>query len=320
MSAPVRDRLAWLALACAALLLPASARGAAPAVLPAKLRVVATIPDLADVAREIGGERVDVTSLTQGRENLHRVSARPSHLVALSRADVLVQIGLSLEVGFLPGLLENARNGRIRPGAPGFIRCSEGWQALDVPATVTRREGDVHPEGNPHINLDPTAGRHIAGRVLAGLVAADPAGRAEYERGAQAYLERLGQAEERWALASKPWKGRKVVVYHTEFDYLVRRVGLEVVGSIEDKPGIPPTPGHVAELVARMKSAGEVVLLTAPWSNGGEVQQIAKATGARVVELPNQCGGLPGAESWIGMMDLVHARLAQAFGNAGGAR
>lgn len=286
----------------------------APSALAAKLRVVATIPDLADIAREIGGERVEVTSLTKGRENLHAVSVRPSQLVALSRADVLVQVGLSLESAFLPGLLENARNPKIRPGQPGFVNASVGWEALDVPAVVTRKDGDVHPDGNPHLNLDPRGGRQIAQRILLGLVASDPEGKSVYEARAAAYGKKLDEAEARWNAAAKPWKGRKIAVYHKEYDYLAARYGLEIVGTLETKPGIPPTPGHLAELVAAMKAAGDVVILTAPWSNGGEVEQVAKATGAAVVELPNQCGGIAGTDTWIGMQDLVHERLARAFG------
>lgn len=278
------------------------------------LRVVATIPDLADIAREIGGERVDVTTLTKGRENLHRVVSRPSHLVALSRADVLVQVGLSLEMGFLPGLMENARNPKIQPGQPGFVNCSVGWDPIDVPGTITRKDGDVHPDGNPHLNLDPRGGRHIAARVLAGLVAVDPANKAAYEARAAAYASKLDAAEARWTANAKDWGGRKVVLYHKEYDYLVQRYRLDVVGSIEVKPGIPPTPGHVAQLVETMRKAGSVAILTAPWSNGGDVAEIAKQTGAKIVELPNQCGGLAHTDSWIEMMDLVHARLAEAFG------
>lgn len=298
------------AVACAVLAAPALCAASGP------LRVVATLPDLADIAREIGGDRVEVTTLTKGRENLHRVMARPSHLVALNRADMLVQVGLSLEMGFLPGLLENANNPRIRPGAPGFVNVSEGWQALNVPVVVTRKDGDVHPDGNPHLNLDPRGGRQIAARILAGYVATDPEGRAGYEARAAAYGKKLDAAEARWAEASKSWPGRRIVVYHMEYDYLAHRYGLEIVGTIESKPGIPPTPGHVARLVEKMKSAGEVVILTAPWSNTGEVEEVAKATGAKVVELPNQGGGIPGTETWIGMQDLIHDRLARAFGTA----
>lgn len=292
----------------------------APQAIAGRLRVVTTIPDLADIAREIGGDRVDVTSLTKGRENLHAVTVRPSHLVALSRADVLVQVGLSLESAFLPGLLENARNPKIRPGQPGFVNASVGWQAIDVPTVVTRKDGDIHPDGNPHLNLDPRGGRQIALRILAGFVASDPAGKSEYETRAAAYGQKLDEAEARWNAAAKDWKGRKIAVYHKEYDYLAARYGLEIVGTLETKPGIPSTPGHLAELVAVMKSAGNVAILTAPWSNGGEVEQVAKATGAEIVELPNQCGGIAGTDTWIGMQDLIHQRLAQAFGTSTGTK
>ncbi len=292
----------------------------AEALVTAPLRVVATLPDLADIASRIGGERVQVTSLAKGRENLHHVVARPSHLVALSRADVLIQVGLSLEMGFLPGLLENANNPRIRPGQPGFVNVSVGWEAIDVPATISRENGDVHPDGNPHLNLDPRGGRHIANRILVGLVASDPLGKSYFEGRAAEYFKELGAAEARWSATAKSWSGRKIVVYHKEYDYLAVRYALEVVGSIESKPGIAPTPKHVAELVRKIQAAGPVIILTAPWSNGGEVEEIAKATGARVVELPNLGGGIAGTETWIGMMNVIHERLGQAFDATSSAR
>lgn len=297
-------------------LLPlAASSGARPAGGP--LRVVATIPDLADFVRTIGAERVEVTSIARGSENLHAVVARPSHLVAMSRADLFVEVGLSLEVGFVPGLLEGARNQRIRPGAPGFVNVSEGWTAIEVPADVSRKAGDIHPQGNPHMNLDPRAGRHIAGRVLAGLVRVDPDAEALYRRNHDALVARLEQAQARWAEQARAWKGQKVVVYHLEYNYLAAAHELEVVGAIESKPGIPPTPNHIARLVADMKARGCKTILTAVWSNNNDVARIAEATGARIVELPNQCGATRETETWIGMMDLVHARLAAAFGVQG---
>jgi ABC-type Zn uptake system ZnuABC Zn-binding protein ZnuA len=294
---------------------------AAPAAAAAeKLQVVCTIQDLADIVREIGGDRVEVTTIARGKENLHQVQARPSHLIALNRADVFVQVGLSLESSFVPGLLEGARNPRIQPGQPGFVSISEGWEAIQVPATLSRRGGDVHPQGNPHMNLDPRAGRHIAARVLAGLSAVDPRSKEAFAKRQTDYLGRLATAEERWAAMAKAWTGKKVVVYHKEYDYLAAAAGLTILGTIEAKPGIPPTPNHVAELVDRMKREKADAILTAVWSNQDHVARIADATHVAVVELPNQCGGIPGTETWIGTMDLVHQRLAAALGSASSSR
>ncbi len=277
------------------------------------LRVVATIPDLADVVREIGGERVEVLAIARGKENLHAVSSRPSHLVAMSKADLFVEIGRSLEIGFVPGLLEGARNERIRPGAPGFVNVSEGWETLDVPAELSRKAGDIHPQGNPHLNLDPRAGRHMAERVLAGLLRVDPGSKAAFQARFEAYTARLTEAEARWKAQAAGWKGAKVLVYHQEYNYLAHAYGLEILATIESKPGIPPTPNHLARVIADMKAQGCKTILTAPWSNDHDVERVAEATGAKVVELPNQCGAVKDSETWIGMMDVIHQRLGAAL-------
>ncbi|MFN0242461.1 MAG: metal ABC transporter substrate-binding protein [Planctomycetota bacterium] len=278
-----------------------------------RLRVVATIPDLADIVREIGGERVEVTAITKGRENLHAVSTRPSHLIAMSRADVFVQIGLSLESAFVPGLLEGARNPKIQPGSAGFVSCSEGWTALDVPTTVSRKAGDVHPHGNPHLNLDPRGGKHIAACVLAGLCRVDPTSADAYRARHEAYGKRLDEATARWTQLGASWRDRKLVVYHQEYSYFATAYGLAIAGTIEDRPGIPPTPNHLAALIETMKREHVHVIATASWSNRSEVAEVARAASAQVAELPNQCGGLPGTETWIGMMDVLHRRIVEAF-------
>jgi len=277
------------------------------------LRVVATLPDLADIVKEIGGDRVEVTAIARGKENTHAVPVKPSHLVAMSKADLFVQIGLSLESSYVPGLLEGCRNKAIQAGQPGFLNVSEGWTPLDVPVSLSRKEGDVHPQGNPHLNLDPGAGRHIAAQILEGLVRVDPEGKSGYEARYTAYLEKLEPAEKRWAEMAKSWSGRKVVVYHQEYNYLANAYGLAILGALEPKPGIAPTPDHLAEIIAKMKTEKADVILTALWSNNSTVARVAEQTGATVVELPNMCGGLPGTDTWIDMMNVIHERLAKAF-------
>jgi ABC-type Zn uptake system ZnuABC Zn-binding protein ZnuA len=295
------------------LLLSLLLTGLAAAPPTERLRVVTTLPDLADMVREVGGERVEVSAIARGTENLHAVVARPSHLVAMSRADLFVQVGRSLEVSFVPGLLENARNERIRPGAPGFVSVSDGWESLDVPADLSRKAGDIHPQGNPHLNLDPRAGVHMATRVFEGLVRVDPGSESAYRARFEAYAARLTAALERWQAQAAGWRGKTLVSYHQEFSYLARAWDLEVLGTIESKPGIPATPNHLTELIARMKQRGCKVILTAPWSNNRDLKLVAEKTGAIVVEVPNQCGGSEATASWIGLMDLVHGRMARAL-------
>jgi ABC-type Zn uptake system ZnuABC Zn-binding protein ZnuA len=294
-----------------------AAPSAAPRTEP--LRVVATLPDLADIVKEIGGDRVDVTTIARGKENTHAVPVKPSHLVAMSKADLFVQIGLSLESSYVPGLLEGCRNKSIQAGQPGFLNVSEGWTPLDVPVSLSRKEGDVHPQGNPHLNLDPSAGRHMAGKILEGLVRVDPSGKADYEARYDAYLKKLEPAEKRWAETAKAWSGKQVVVYHQEYNYLANAYGLAILGALEPKPGIAPTPDHIAEIIGKMKAANARVILTALWSNNSTVARVAEETGATVVELPNMCGGLPGTDTWIDMMNVVHERLAKAFDATGAA-
>jgi ABC-type Zn uptake system ZnuABC Zn-binding protein ZnuA len=294
-------------------LLAAFASFVAPARAGDPLRVVATIPDLTDIVKTIGGDRVEVATICKGKENAHAVTPRPSHLVALSKADVFVQVGLSLESTFVPSLLEQCGNAKVKPGGLGFVSASEGWTALDVPSELSRKGGDLHPQGNPHLNLDPRGGRQAAERVLAGLCRVEPASKDAFNARFEAYAKKLDEAQARWDKLAAAWKGAKVAVYHQEFEYLIARYGLTRVGAIESRPGIPPTPNHVADLVQRMKAEGCKVILTALWSNGDQVARVAELTGAKVVELPNMCGGIPGTETWIGMMDLVHERLAKAF-------
>lgn len=311
-------RRTFATLFLAALVLPTRASFAGPAKDP--LKVVCTLPDLLDMTREIGGDRVDAMSIYKGRENTHAMMGKPSHLIAMSKADVFVQIGLSLESSVVPGLLENCRNDKIAPGKPGFVNVSEGWIPLDVPTVLTRKDGDVHPQGNPHMNLDPRAGKHMATVIHDHLVLVDPGSKAGYDQRFEAYTKKLDEAAARWALLSKDWKGKKIVVYHKEYDYLADVYGLVIQGSIEVKPGIPPTPNHVASLIETMKKERGAAILTAPWSNNDTVAEIGHETGAKIIEMPSMCGGMPGAESWIGMMDLVHQRLAAGFQPVAAAR
>jgi ABC-type Zn uptake system ZnuABC Zn-binding protein ZnuA len=294
--------------------LAAAAALSLAAAASAQLRVVATIPDLADVAREIGGDLVDVKTIAKGTENVHSVSIRPSDLVAVNRADVLIQVGLSLEHAYVPGLIEKARNKRILPGAPGFVDCSEGWEAIDVPDEISRgAAADVHPLGNPHMNLDPRAGRHLAERIREGLARADPEHAEAYAQNHAAYVRKLDVAEKRWAELGAKLKGAKVALYHRDFTYFARRYGMEVVATVEPKPGVPPSPRDLAGIVEVLRREEVKLVLTAKWSNNKDVRFVADKAGARVLEIPILVGGVAGADSWIDMMDVLHTSLVDAL-------
>ncbi len=298
-------------------MLTAAVLWAAPALAAGELKVVATIPDLADLARAIGGEHVEVTSIAKGTTNVHSVAIRPSDLVAIDRADVLIEVGLGLEHAYVPAILEKGHNPRIQPGAKGFINCSEGWEALDVPTEVSREQGaDLHPLGNPHMNLDPRAGRHMAGRILEGLVRVDPEHQRDYEANHAAWLAKLAPAEERWAEQGAKLRGKKVALYHEDLTYFLRYYGVEVVAKVEPKPGVPPTPRDLAATVQKLRAEGVRWILTAKWSNNKDVRFVAEQSGAQVLELPVLVGGVEGADSWIAMMDKLHDSLTAAL--AGG--
>lgn len=286
--------------------------GASPAVAD-ELRVVGTIPDLSTFAEEFGGDRVKARSLSRGTENLHSVQVRPSMLIALNKAELYLQMGLSMEAVWITDLLIRAKNKRIASGSPGFENCSDDWEAIQVPETLSRKGGDLHPQGNPHFNLDPLGGPHIAAKVHEALVRVDPAGKAVYDKNYAAWKKRLAAKQERWKAIAAGLKGKKVIVYHTEYNYFAKRVGMEVVASIEPKPGIPPSPGDVTRVVKVMEEQDAKVILTAAWSNNRQTNDIARRTGAKVVELPNQVKGADWAPNWIALMDGIHTRLAEAY-------
>jgi zinc/manganese transport system substrate-binding protein len=299
-------RTLFASLAC--VLLTTAARAEDP------LRVVATVPDLKDIAEVIGGERVELTCLSKGSENLHNVRVRPSMMVSIRRADMLLQSGLSLESTWLPSLLLTARNSKLQPGQPGLVNCSEDWPAIQIPKSLSRLGGDLHPNGNPHFNLDPAAGAHMAKIIAAALTEVDPLGAKLYAKNLEGYLAAIEARAARWRALVEGLKGKRVAVYHQEFSYLAQFAEIEVLVAIEPKPGIPPTPRDVARVVGELRKKDIEVILTAAWSNNRIVADIAEKSGARVLELPTQVQGATWAKSWIELMDGTLVRLRAEFG------
>jgi zinc/manganese transport system substrate-binding protein len=293
-------------LLVAVTLVPVSAVGAK------KIQVVATIPDLADMARQVGGDLVEVKSLATGVENIHNVPMRPSLAVVLNRADVVLLVGLEAEHAFLPGLLEAARNPRILRDAPGYIDCSVYVSPLEVPTRIDRALGDIHPMGNPHINLDPVLGKSMVRAIADGLSRNYPESTAVFQKNAAAYLATLDEAIARWRREAAPLKGKKLVSYHPDMLYFAERFGMEPFGTIEIRPGIDPTPSHVADLIARMRQAKVDIVVREESYPANLAGTVARETGAKLVELPSMAGGRPETKTYISFIDYTVRTMVKA--------
>ena len=280
----------------------------------ARIRVVTTTQDLADLARNIGGNLVEVQSITKGYQNPHTVDARPSYILLLRNADLFVQIGLDLEVAWAPSLLEGSRNPKIMKGQPGFVDASAGIPVIrDISGPVDRSMGDVHPFGNPHYHLDP-ANIKIMGRNIAeGLKRIDPAHAATYEANLVAYVKRLSEASRQWGILAASLRGQKVVTYHNSWPYFARRFGLVVVDHVEPKAGIAPSAAHLSRLIQTMKRDQVKVIIMEPYFDSRVPEMVARETGARVVQLPPMVGGESGTDSYINLMTHDLQKLVQAL-------
>jgi zinc/manganese transport system substrate-binding protein len=269
------------------------------------LRVVASLPDEADIACQIGGDRVEVTPIAEGTQDPHKVPVKPSFVVKLNRADALVVQGLGLEHAFVPALLEVARNPKILPGAPGYIDASLYVTPLEVPTSQSREQGELHPLGNPHFNLDPEQGKLMARAIAEGLARVDPAGAPTYQENLGRFSALLERKIREWQQLAAPLRGVKAVSYHEDMVYLARRYGLEMVGTIEVKPGVPATPAHVEELVDTMKREGVTLVIREVSYESGLAESIAQRTGARMVTISALAGGL----GKPGYVDSIQADL-----------
>jgi zinc/manganese transport system substrate-binding protein len=284
--------------------------GAIPA-HAAKIRVVTTLTDLADLTRAVGGDLVDVRSLATGVEDTHGVPMKPSFVPLLNRADLLVLIGLDCEHAFLPALIEASKNPRIQYGGPGYVDCSQGIAPLDVPRSTGHAQGDVHPYGNPHYMLDPVLARTALQNIYSALVAFDPPDRDEFTRNRDAYLARLDPKIAEWEKAFSPLRGTKFVAYHEHWPYFAARFCLDFFGTIELKPGIDPTPRHIEDLIAAMKAKQVPIVVREPQFPEKVPRLIAEQTGATLITLPIMPGGVPNTETYIKMMDyIVHTFVA----------
>ena len=280
----------------------------------ADLKVATSLTDLASVAQFVGGKHVTAQSLCRGFEDPHFVPAKPSLMKAIQHADIFVSTGLELDGGWLPLVLPGSRNPKIQPGAKGFVDASQGITVLEKPSgTVSRAEGDIHPLGNPHYYLDPKALEVVADHLAQVFASQDPANAADYAANAKSFDARMDASLEKWQKQLEPYRGTPVVPYHKNFIYFIDRFGLKEFGNVEPKPGIPPTPRHIAELADAMKGSGVKLVLYQPYYKADASQELAKRAGGTAIEVATEVGGMPGTDDVFAKFDLLVSSIAGAL-------
>jgi zinc/manganese transport system substrate-binding protein len=292
------------------------------AILPAraqsKLNVIATTEDLAAIAREVGGDRIVVDSIAKGYQDPHFVEAKPSFILKLQKADLLILVGRDLEIGWLPPLIQQSRNSKVQVGADGYLDASAQVRILEMPqGQITRAEGDVHPLGNPHYWLDPENGKIVAREIFEKLAKFRPNDKAYFEQRMNDFTNRLNEAEKRWVAMMAPYKGIKVVTYHRSFPNFAERFGLNIVGYVEPKPGIPPTPQHTLDLINEMKKSNIKLVLVEPYFDLKTPNSIGRETGAQVLVMLPSVGGEKEVTDYFKLFDYDLNLLINAIQKTG---
>ena len=279
-----------------------------------KLNVVTATTDLAALAQEVGGDKINVEAMAKGYQDPHFVEAKPSFLLKLRQADLLIVVGLQLEIGWLPPLISQSGNSRIQVGANGYLDASQFAEILEIPqGSITRAMGDVHPLGNPHYWLDPDNGRRVAKGIVSKLAEMDPEDGGYFQQRFQDFDRRLAEADKKWLADMKPYRGRKVVTYHNSLPNFAKHFGLNVVGFVEPRPGIPPTPSHTIDLIGMMKRDNVKIIMVEPYFDRKTPDSIARETGGVVVEYLPSVGGVKEVTTYFQLFDYDVALLTKAF-------
>ncbi len=289
--------------------------------LIAALNVVSSIPTLGSLAKEVGGDRVHVESLAKGYQDPHFVEPKPNLMLVLNRADLLLYVGLELEIGWLPPLVLGSRNPKIQPGEMGNLDCSRSIPVLDIPTTrIDRSMGDIHPQGNPHYWLPPSNARLIAKEIAGRLSELDPEGKPTYDKNLLTFLSRVDAKEKEWAPFARKLKGVKIATYHKSWSYVSQWLGMEEIGYVEPKPGIPPDPQHLVRLISVMKAEGAKLLLMEDFYNKSVAELVAQKAGANLLDLPTDVGAVVTEANnkrrpirdWFDLVDTVLKAMAAA--------
>jgi ABC-type Zn uptake system ZnuABC Zn-binding protein ZnuA len=290
----------------------------APARGQGRLNIMAATEDLASIAREVAGDRATVEAIAKGFQDPHFVEAKPSFILKLQKADVLVVVGRELEIGWLPPLIQQSRNAKIQAGAEGYLDASLAAEILEIPTgQITRAMGDVHPLGNPHYWLDPENGKRIAKEVADKLGELRPNDRAYFQQRLGDFSTRLDAAEKRWIAEMAPYQGTKMVTYHRSFPNFAKRFGLDIVGYVEPRPGIPPTPQHTLELIAEMKRQNVKLVLVEPYFDLKTPNAIGRDTGAQVLVMPPSVGGVKEVTDYFKLFDYDIRLIVDAIKKSG---
>ena len=290
----------------------------AAAQVQGKLNVITTTEDFASIAREVGGDRISVEAIARGYQDPHFVEAKPSFILKLQHADLLVVVGRELEIGWLPPLVQQSRNGKIQVGAGGYLDPSTKARILDVPqGQITRAMGDVHPLGNPHYWLDPENGTIVAHEIASKLSQLRPNDKPYFDQRLTDFTRRVDDAMKRWIGLMAPYKGAKVVTYHRSFPNFADRFGLDVIGYVEPRPGIPPSPSHTLELIREMQRQQVKIVLMEPYFDQKTPNSIASQTGAQVLVMPPSVGGEKAIVDYFKLFDYDIALLVNALKQVG---
>lgn len=285
-----------------------------------KIRVVTSIPDLMDIASHVGGERVEVFAIAKGYQDPHFVDAKPSYIIKLQKADVFVQVGLDLEIGWVPSLLEGSRNKQVLWGGSGYVDASRGISLLQVPRgdpAKLRAEGDIHIFGNPHFWLDPLNGKIIADNIAAGLTKVSPENESYFQQNLIAFKQKIDESIKQWLRQMQPYQGIEIFAYHNSWPYFEQRFGFKIAGFIEPKPGIAPSPKYLVKVINKMKNKNIKIIIIEPYFPKKSAELVAEHTGAVLVELAPEVGGQPGVDGYFKVFDFNINKLIEAFREVG---
>lgn len=281
--------------------------------LHAMLRVVTSLTDLKSITESIGGDKVDVFAIATGFQNPHFVDPKPSYILKLSKADMFVTIGLDLETGWVPPLLNSARNANILKGAPGYVDASVDVPLLQVPSSVNRGEGDIHIYGNPHYWLDPAIGKIIAKNICDGLIRLDRENESFYQNNLKKFNDRIDAKIKEWTTKMQPFRGAKIIAYHNEWVYFEQRFGLKIMDFLEPKPGIPPSPSQLAKVINEMKRDNMKIIISSPYFTAESADLVARSVGGKVVTLATSVGADESIKTYVDLFDYNVGKMVDAL-------